>query len=456
MIRFNRSAGSFALNSPRLALVLALAGSVLCLNAGALAQNGRLRDRIAERMGQKQDQKQEQDAKGDIKIAEAMVAEGVSAEQRKLFDASADYSAKLAGRAVLVQHKGQTLYQRYDNNWKAEMPHPLASGTKSFTGVAAMIAVQEGLLTLGERACLTISEWKDDPVKSQITVRNLLELSSGLQPDSNPGARKGSARLGDGGKPGFAGAIDRTGRDDWFGQAVAAPMTGKPGEQFAYGGNHFYAFGELLQRKLKAKGYKGTVWDWYSEKIFNPIGMKVGFVGKDKKGNANLPGGCGLSAREWVKFGQLMLNQGSWTNEKGEKVTVIKPELLAECFKSSANNPSYGLTWWLLRSGDTTSSVADGIGREGISEALKRRNFDQQSKPLTTPDGKTIEVYMAAGLGKQRLYVLPQFDLVVVRFAENTSAGARFDNRAFVEPILKAVAPEVFVEKKTGEGEKKR
>jgi hypothetical protein len=46
---------------------------------------------------------------------------------------------------------------------------------------------------------------------------------------------------------------------------------------------------------------------------------------------------------------------------------------------------------------------------------------------------------MAAGLGKQRLYVIPKHDLVVVRFAEPTTQGARFQNDDFLKPILQAL-----------------
>ena len=71
------------------------------------------------------------------------------------FTRAADYSTKLVGQAVLVQQGGQVIFERYDNTWSADAPHPLASGTKSFTGVAAMFAVQDGLLTLDELAADT-------------------------------------------------------------------------------------------------------------------------------------------------------------------------------------------------------------------------------------------------------------------------------------------------------------
>src|SRR5204862_4336450 len=52
-------------------------------------------------------------------------------------------------------------------------------------GIAAMAAVEDGLLTLDEKVADTITEWKGDPRKGQITIRQLLTLSSGLDPGAN-------------------------------------------------------------------------------------------------------------------------------------------------------------------------------------------------------------------------------------------------------------------------------
>ncbi|MFM8401654.1 MAG: serine hydrolase domain-containing protein, partial [Pirellula sp.] len=101
--------------------------------------------------------------------------------QQTLFEQAADYSKQFNGHGVLIQHRGKILYERYDD-WGKETPHMLASGTKSFSGVLAMFAVQDGLLELDELVCQTITEWKEDPQKNKITIRHLLTLSSGLEP----------------------------------------------------------------------------------------------------------------------------------------------------------------------------------------------------------------------------------------------------------------------------------
>jgi CubicO group peptidase (beta-lactamase class C family) len=340
------------------------------------------------------------------------------------FNKAADYSAKLDGHAVLIQRGGRVIFERYDNGHTADRPHPLASGTKSFTGVAAMFAVQDGLLTLDELASDTLTEWKSDPKKSKITVRQLLNLSSGIDPGEN------------GGRAVRAGGLPRR-PEDAYKEAIDAKGELEPGARFRYGPNHFYAFGALLERKLAKSdvGAKKT-WDYYNARIFAPIGLQIGRIGRDKAGHPNLPGGCMVTAREWVKFGQLVLNKGAWTDDKGVTKQLLKPELLAQCFEPSQANPSYGLTWWLRKSSDEADTGRATPEGETLAERLQRRSFEQQSAAIKGPDGQPVTVWMAAGLGKQRLYVLPQFDMVVVRFGDLRSEARGYDDREFLGAIL--------------------
>ena len=171
-----------------------------------------------------------------VTMAALAAAETAGVGEKERFAAAADYSARHGGRAVLIERDGTNVFERYDNGWKAERPHPLASGTKSFTGVLAMMAVQDGLLTLDEKAADTLTEWKDDPRKSRITVRQLLQLSSGLTPgDRELGGRGGSLLLG----WAATARAKRLGLDDnapqpdnKFRAALDLPAINEPGAKF--------------------------------------------------------------------------------------------------------------------------------------------------------------------------------------------------------------------------------
>lgn len=356
-------------------------------------------------------------------------------EELTRFRRAAEYSRDFAGRALLVQRDGPVLFEQYDDGWTAERPHPLASGTKSFTGVLAMLAVQDGLLKLDELACTTLTEWKDDPRKSKITVRHLLTLSSGLPSGDRElsGNRSGARLLGEGAaKRAERLRIDEDAPrpDNLNRRALELAAVTDPGTRFQYGPSHFYAFSELLQRKLQASERpEKTTLDYLRLRLLEPIGISVARIGRDRAGNPNLPGGMLLTAREWARFGQLVVDEGKLrpSPQEAPAKPLLKPDLLAQCFEPSAANSSYGLTWW-LRSANPEADVGGPIGRVLRQTALQ--------PAVTGPDGKPLHLMMAAGLGKQRLYVLPQYRLVVVRFAEATSEGLRFNDRELIGHIL--------------------
>lgn len=144
------------------------------------------------------------------------------------------YSESAGGQAMLVMFDGEVMFEASANGGGKDRAQTLASGTKSFVGVAAAAAVEDGWIQLDDKACESLTEWKTDPLKSQITYRQLLTLTSGLI----PGERGSAVR-----SPGWK-------------EIVSKPMVGKPGAQFVYGAHHLCAFAEALQRRLKNETFE--------------------------------------------------------------------------------------------------------------------------------------------------------------------------------------------------------
>lgn len=345
--------------------------------------------------------------------------------------AAAAYSAQHQGEGLVVMLDGQVVFEEAQGNWPLDRPHPLASGTKSFSGVAAALAIHDGLLSLDERVSDTITEWKSDPDKSRITVRHLLELSAGLDPKMEEAMAFRSGRR--------AEPVA-----DHAKEAINASLQAKPGEKFIYGQTCYYIFGELMKRKFAAKDWpQENVVDYLQARVFDPLGISPRF-GEDAAGNANLPGGCRLNARDWATFGELIRLNGKWDEKQ-----LIDPKLLAQLFVPSATNPNYGLTWWLLRDNgenpeDAIRRDAPPISRRGevgqklgerLRERLRDRNQEQSSRGPAMDLGMEQVGVMAAGLGKQRLYVLPEFKLTVVRFG-NLRSGQGFEDRDFLRVLI--------------------
>src|SRR4029077_8520581 len=145
---------------------------------------------------------------------------------------AAKYSESRHGSAVLVIQNGRTIFEHYANGGSANRRWPIFSGTKSFWGIAALAAAQEGLFRLDDPVSDTITVWKNDPRKSQITIRQLLSQTDGIE---------GASRL------------QRSSIRDRNAMAIALPSVAQPGSAFIYGPSHLQIFCELLRRKLRGR-----------------------------------------------------------------------------------------------------------------------------------------------------------------------------------------------------------
>src|SRR3989440_11824494 len=103
------------------------------------------------------------------------------------------------------------------------------SGTKSFWGIAALCAVRDGLIKLDDHVADTITEWKSDPRKSQITIRQVLNQTDGIED---------------------APFLHRQSLRDRNAMAIQLSLLMPPGSRFIYGPSHLQIFAELLRRKL--------------------------------------------------------------------------------------------------------------------------------------------------------------------------------------------------------------
>lgn len=289
---------------------------------------------------------------------------------RAACERAAAYSRRVGGQALLVIERGARVFEAYYNGYQADTPHRLASGTKSFSGVLAAKLITDGVLSgWDERVSATITEWKGDPRRERITVRQLLGLSSGI----------------DTGKPGRPPSYD---------EAIKAKAVAEPGKRFAYGPFPFQIFGELVRRKLVAQGLEDPDPLRYLQRtVLDKIGMKIGSWRRTGS-LPNLPSGAFLTAREWAKLGVFLLARGRHGEEQ-----LIAWDALRPCFQRSPASNKYGLTFWLA------------AGQKGIPK----------------------DTVFAAGAGKQRLYLIPSRQLIVVQLAE---AGKAFSDVQLLAPLL--------------------
>jgi len=277
------------------------------------------------------------------------------------------YSDEHKGLAVLAIRKGTVICN--SGEVSIQTPNELWSGTKSFVGIMAAAAVQDGLLTLDEKAADTLTEWQNDPTMSQISLRQILSMTDGQ--------------------------ASQIGQPPSYRDAIAVLATAMPGTKFQYGPTPMQVFGEIMSRKLAASGQPEDPLAYLDKRILVPLGIRDYQWRKGEDGNTLMPQGAIMSASDWAKFGIFVLHEG-----KIDGAQIVDQTAFRELFNGSEANPAYGLTWWLAK----PTEVSDQI--TATTDILKG-------------DGSLPgDLVFAAGAGDQRLYIIPSRDIVIVRQAE--------------------------------------
>jgi CubicO group peptidase (beta-lactamase class C family) len=300
--------------------------------------------------------------------------------------AAAAYSNSRNGASLLIVQGGKTLHEQNANESRK-----IYSGTKAFWCLAALAAAQDGLLSLDDRVSDTIPEWRNDPRKSRVTIRQLLDFSAGLE--------QGLRLHRD--DPGDRDAI-----------ALKLPHVAEPGNAFIYGPSQLQVFHAVLKAKLGGKAPHA----YLERRVLGRLGLGRQRYLKDSAGNPLLAAGWTLSARQWAKIGQLAVKSGA---------PVVSAGTFANAVRGSSANQAYSFGWWNNRN-------APG-GREFDFEAALTPKWHSQSwGSAAICNAAPSDLVMCVGSRYQRLYAIPSLGVVVVRHGN----GGTFSDARFLRLLL--------------------
>jgi len=308
---------------------------------------------------------------------------------------AANYSEKKRGVSMLVMQNGRILFQHYVPGAAPDGRWPIFSGTKSFWGIAALCAARDHLINLDDRVADTIKEWKRDPRKSQITIRQLLNFTDGIE--GAPHLHRASIRDRD--------AI-----------AIRLRCIEQPGTAFIYGPSHLQIFVELLRRKLDGR----SPISYLQSNVLDPLGLDSLEFKKDARGNPLAASGFELTAEEWARFGELVLHRGDYEGHQ-----IVPSGLLRQALTGSEANPCYGLTFWLNRQ---AARAAEVDVEKQIDLPWPRAHWASACFSRVAPPDMAV----ALGSDSQRLFIIPSMNAVIVR----QGRGAKFSDARFIGLIL--------------------
>lgn len=314
-----------------------------------------------------------------IPVDDTFTARTATDEEARRCRLAVEYSKAKNGYAVLILDHDRVICEDYHGGTNAQTPHHLYSGTKSFSCALAVALADEGKLTLDDRVADTVSEWKSDPRKSQITVRQLLNFTSGLASDELALS--------------LDGLVEHPSVGDKYATALGEAAAHAPGEHYEYSSTHLLAFGGYVKR-LTGEDPLALL----QQKVFSKIGYRSAGWIHDPAGNAALPYGAFTTTREWARLGSLVLHHGDWRGTR-----VLSAAGLSECATGSSTFPAYGLTFWL------NAEVSDALLKAADSPMRAAENH------RLFYGGGSDDLFCAGGSHNQRLCLVPSRGLLVLR-----------------------------------------
>lgn len=302
-------------------------------------------------------------------------------------ESAAAYSRRTGGEALIVWQRGKILFESYARGGAADRAKNVYSITKSIGALGALAIAGGRRISLDAPVAAQLTEWKNDPRKSRITLRELLDQTSGLA-------------------PGYDAIYGRKVRDKNR-AALRLPATSPPGKVFAYGPSHYEALEALLERVLQ-RGPNGPL-AVLENGILGLLGAPPEFWRHDPAGNPFFSAGARFTPRDLLKIGCFVERDGRWFI-----FPLVSPRLFRGIKEGSSANAMYSHGFWLnknagkpnARERDAEAALGAGLApSEWSNSCLSRR---------APPD-----LLAMVGSYGQRVYIVPSRHLVVVRLGRS-------------------------------------
>lgn len=293
--------------------------------------------------------------------------------------------------SLLVARHGRLVAEGYFNGFGAKTTHDLRSAGKSFVSALVGIAIDQGLFGIDDPISQLIPGFEShanmDDAKRSITVRNLLDMNSGLDCNDWIGPQS----------PGWEETM--YGTRDWVGFMLDLPMANAPGTFPSYCTGGVVLLGHIITAR-SGKGLDEYANTW----LLGPLGVHNVLWRHSPDGQATGATGMQLRPRDVAKLGQLYLDGGTWNGavvEPGNWVTASQRR------ETELGGNGYGFLWW--------------------------------KRAFAGPDGP-VDAFYADGNGGNFVFVIPALDLVVGFTGSNYNTdGSRRPLDMLSPEILRAV-----------------
>ncbi len=297
--------------------------------------------------------------------------------------------------SILIVKDDALVFEEYFNSFDRSFTHDTHSVTKSVTSLLVGLAIEHGYLRdIDVKALPFLTDYMPmdywDENKANITIRDLLTMSSGMDCDDSDPRSKGEQWK-----------MYKT--ENWLDYFVDLPSVREPGKAFAYCSGGVIALGGILER---ATGM--SISDFSEQYLFAPMGID-NFGWLKFKWGTSTSGALELRPRDMAKLGQLMLDNGKWNGQQIISADWVKESRTNQIdlrFMSREWFNEYGYLWW-------------------------RGTVDIK--------GASFHPYAAWGLGGQFIMVFPKIETIIIFTTGNSEKDSNLPIRITEEYILPAI-----------------
>lgn len=238
--------------------------------------------------------------------------------------------------SLIVVHKGNIILERYAEGVNMTTKTRTWSTAKSIAATLVGIGVDDGLLDLDEPLdieWLPKSATKEDDPRNKITLRHVLNMSSGLTTVDNNRMEYATGS----GLSYWAGASAVNG-------ARSRGLIRVPGTTWDY--ENYDAILAVYALKLTL-GDNKTYIEFPRKELLDKIGMRNTILSVDRFGDFILSSQVYTNARDLARFGMLYQQKGKWGKEQIISEKWI--EFVTSPAPSTTNRGNfYGGQWWLV------------------------------------------------------------------------------------------------------------
>ena len=252
-------------------------------------------------------------------------------------------------QGIVIIKNGKIIGERYADGYDSKSHGTSWSMAKSYYAALIGISIEKGEIdSLDDPVGKYLDYFNDE--RSKITIRDLLDMSSGLDFPEDEHERMFFQR-------------------NHLDYAKSVGVEKDAGLKWEYNNVNSMIIGDILHFVTGIKADK-----LLSQRIFEPIGMKNYKLWKDEDGNVLTYCCVDMSAEEYSKFGLLFARNGNWNGKQ-----IIPKDFIDETFQVvwgfTPDSPKrgYSLHWWISKH-DDESKIFNTSGKFGQYTFVDREN----------------------------------------------------------------------------------